>query len=61
MKGVQLRADPLLPIDPVDVAKLSTPARGDVYRALDLHPVQIAAIEDAVRLVRRGEYLRGAK
>ena len=56
--GVQLRADAGLPVDPEAVAKLNSPERGKLYRELGLHPVQVAAAEEAVRAVIAGWYGR---
>ena len=60
--GVQLRVAAELPLDPVELAarRLSTPERGRLYRELGLCPLQIAAVEEAVRLVRAREYGRRA-
>jgi hypothetical protein len=42
-----------LPYDPVPLARLTTPERGRRYRKAGLDPLQIAAAEEAVRLVLR--------
>lgn len=47
-----------IPLDPVQLAQLSAPERGKVYRRAGLDRLQIAASEDAVRLVLRREYGR---
>lgn len=39
-----------IPLDPVQLARLTSPERGALYRRLGLHPVQIVAAEDAARL-----------
>ena len=46
------------PLDPIELAELSAPQRGDLYRALDLNRAQIGAAEDGVRQVLAGRYLR---
>ena len=46
-------------LDPHELAKLDTIDRGRLYDDLDLCPLQREAAEDAVRLIKRGEYLRG--
>lgn len=56
---VQLRLDGL-PLDPIEVAQLTSPDRGKLYRDLRLCPLQIVAIEEAVRRVVAGAYPRGA-
>jgi hypothetical protein len=43
-------------LDPHELAKLPTPDRGAVYRELQLHPLQVAAAEEAVRAVIAGSY-----
>jgi hypothetical protein len=57
--GVQLPLDGL-PLNPAEVAQLSSPERGALYRDLELSTLQIAAIEEAVRRVIAGTYLRRA-
>jgi hypothetical protein len=47
-----------LPLEPGELATLSTPERGAIYRALDLHPLEIAAAEEACRAVVAGRYGR---
>jgi hypothetical protein len=58
--GVQLPLDVSgpLPLDPVQVAELQAPERGKLYRSLNLDSCQIEAIEAAVRLAIRREYVR---
>ena len=50
-----------LPLDPVQLAPLTSPERGAIYREAGLDPLQIDAIEQAVRLVLRGRYGRGIR
>jgi hypothetical protein len=50
---VQLELE--LPLDPVQLSRLTTPERGSIYREAGLDPLQIAAAEEAVRLVLAGE------
>lgn len=45
-------------LDPVEVSKLQAPARGKLYRSLNLDACQIDAIEAAVRNVLAGQYAR---
>jgi hypothetical protein len=49
----------VLPLDPVRLATLSAPERGEVYRRLDLDRVQIAAAEANVRIVLLRKYREG--
>ena len=56
---VQLEIE--LPLDPVQLARLTSPERGAVYRRLRLHPVQIAAAEDAARLAIARKLRRAAQ
>ena len=56
--GVQLRVDADLPLDPLELAALSIFERTKLYTALDLHAVQIAAAEDAIRAVQLRKYGR---
>jgi hypothetical protein len=58
--AVQLPLDGL-PVDPIEVSKLLAHERGAVYRELGLHPLQIAAAEEAVRAVIAGSYRRRAR
>jgi hypothetical protein len=48
-----------LPVDPAEVASLTTPERGRLYDELGLDFEQRQACEDACRLVLAGRY-RGA-
>ena len=58
--AVQLTFDGL-PLDPHQVARLLAHERSTLYRELKLHPLQIAAAEEAVRQVIAGHYRgRGA-
>lgn len=59
MSAVQLHLAGL-PLDPREVAELLAHERAALYRDLELCPLQIAAIEDAVRRVVAGTYLRRA-
>ena len=45
-----------LPLNPREVALLTTPERGRLYAELGLHPVQIEAAEAAVRRVIARRY-----
>ncbi|MEK6327487.1 MAG: hypothetical protein AABM66_08200 [Actinomycetota bacterium] len=54
-------AAPELPVDPAELAKLTAPERGRIYRKLELHPLQIASAEEAVTAVIRGRYRRAAR
>lgn len=47
-------------LDPHELALLSITERGRLYAELDLAPLQIAAAEDAVRLVLARRYGREA-
>jgi hypothetical protein len=53
--AVQLTLDGL-PLDPNEVARLLAHERSALYRELKLHPLQIAAAEEAVRQVIAGHY-----
>ncbi|MGI9019202.1 MAG: hypothetical protein ACR2G3_00635 [Solirubrobacterales bacterium] len=55
MSAVQLTLDGL-PLDPRELAQLSILERADLYEALDLHPLQRAAAEEAARLVLARRY-----
>jgi hypothetical protein len=44
-----------LPLDPAELAELSAPERGAIYKALGLGVLHIAGIEETVRAVLRGE------
>jgi hypothetical protein len=55
--GVQLTFDGL-PLDPNEVARLLAHERASLYRELQLDPLQVASIEQAVRLVIAGTYMR---
>jgi hypothetical protein len=59
MNAVQLRLDGL-PLDPREASELLAHERAALYRDLELDPLQIAAIEEAVRRVVAGTYLRGS-
>ena len=61
MTPVQLRLDPVLPIDPEAAAKLTAPARRRLYDALHLDLLQRQAAEEAVRLVIRRQYGKGRR
>ena len=50
-----------LPLDPVQLARLTTPERGALYRRLGLHPVQIEAAEAATRLAVARELRRAER
>jgi hypothetical protein len=49
-----------LPLDPVQLARLTSPERGALYRRLGLDPVQIEAAEAATRLAIARELRRRA-
>lgn len=51
--------DAQLPLDPAELAQLSAPERGLLYRQLGLCVLQRAAAEEAVRAVLAGQYRRG--
>ena len=52
MKATHTQLDLVeLPLDPVQLARMTSPERGALYRRLGLHPVQIEAAEAATRLV----------
>ncbi len=55
-----LAAAARLPLDPAELAELSAPERGAIYKALSLGALQIASAEDAVRLVIRRRSARPA-
>jgi hypothetical protein len=48
----------MLPLDPVELAKLTSPERGRIYDQLGLHALERAAAEEAVRAVIAGNYRR---
>ena len=58
--AVQLTFDGL-PLDPIEVSKLLSYQRAALYRELDLDRFQIAAAEEAVRLLVAGRYRKVAK
>jgi hypothetical protein len=47
-----------LPLDPFEVAELQAPERGALHRKAGLDPLQVDAVEQAVRLVLAGRYRR---
>jgi hypothetical protein len=55
--AVQLTFDGL-PLDPNEVARLLALERAALDRELQLDPLQVASIEQAVRLVIAGTYMR---
>jgi hypothetical protein len=55
---IKLPVDERLPLDPHEVAQLAVLERRELYASLQLSGAQREAIEQAVRLVRRREYMR---
>jgi hypothetical protein len=58
--AVQLRLGGL-PLDPRELARLSILERAALYTQLDLDAQQREAAEEAVRRLRRGDYLRASR
>jgi hypothetical protein len=62
VRGVQLPlplGDARLPLDPAELARLSSPERGQLYGELGLDYLQRAAAEGAVQAIFAGRYRGG--
>jgi hypothetical protein len=55
--GVQLTLA-RLPLDPRQLSRIPLSERAQLYRELRIAPEERECAESAVRLIRRGEYLR---